>query len=102
MKLFELGQQRLDLVDGWQNSRSEVIGTLPLQESTSGYHAYAGLIDELQTVEHVRFHVERLGVVDRFLWDFDLRESVHSTLHWIAFDAFDFVQQLGYQSCFFF
>ena len=38
MKLLELGEKYLDLVDGWQDGGAEVISTGLLMESTAKYH----------------------------------------------------------------
>ena len=60
MKLLEFGEQRLDLIDWRQNGRSKVISAWSLQETAAWYHANAGLVDELEAVEHVWLNIQRL------------------------------------------
>lgn len=60
MKLLEFGEQRLDLIDWRQNGRSKVISAWSLQETAAWHHANAGLVDELEAVEHVWLNFKRL------------------------------------------
>ncbi len=67
MKCAKLVDDCLHFIDWRQNGYTKVVRFRSLLEATAGYYTYAGLFEQLETVEGICCHIQGFGMFDRFL-----------------------------------
>lgn len=99
MKVGEPGEHVFEKGWLWQDSCSEVVGSVLLSESASWDDADTSAFEQLHSVEEVRLLVQRSCFLDGLLGDRDLWECIHGSLHWVTADAVDATVGLLNESC---
>lgn len=94
VELFDFIQEDLQLVGRWQNGHSEMVGPILLAKPAARYEADSSLLQHLHAIKHVRLLSLFRGLFDSLFRDGYARKGVHSTLHRVAADALDRVENL--------
>ena len=97
MKFAEFAQIGSNLIEWRQNCRPKVKRSISLMKSAARHNTNARVLQQLQTVERVRLHIESDSSVFNGSWrHLNTRKRVHGTLNRITFDARYRVEQMCY------
>ena len=80
-----------------KDGRSEVESSWSLTEARAGNDANASGFKQGKSIEGISSHAGFLGSRNRLLWQMNLGEGIHGTLHSVAGDPLDRVQGVCHQ-----